>query len=806
MSEKAQVTNAATAPAKGALRNALQALQIDRRFALLDLGLLAAAILLVLTDTTVFFFHVIFVLLTVGAFFWNLRAFVARAAVWVTVTTLVLLFTILAGRVPFTEFVEIPMLVVIIALVFGIARHRTRAEDATRKALADVQQRQAEISALLESTRSVLAYPEFETAARSIFEACKQLIGAPAGCVALLSRDREQNEILLLDTGDAVCSADPALPMPLRGLREEVYRTGKAIYENDLSNSRWTEESPAGRPRLDNVLFAPLVVKGITVGLLGLGNKAGGFTANDVRLTLAFAELASVALYNSRTLESLQNSEERFRSVAQTAGAAIVTINSRGEIVFWNEAAKTFFGYRSEEATGKPLTLIMPERFHAAHRDGLERLVAGGKAKILGRTIEMVGLRKDGSEFPVELSLSSWKTRDGVFFTGIINDITEREQAKEALRKAHDELERRVEERTAALALANQALVAEINERRQAEATLRESEERYRRLMELSFEAIVIHHEEKLVYANPQAVKLLGAASAEELLARPIRDFVHPDHWDMVQRRMQQVREEGKGVPLAEQRYIRLDGTVVDVEVVSVPISYQGRPAVQTVIHDISARRRAEAERERERASIARDLHDSLGHSLGYLHLKLDALVESDALPKKPGVLETLMQMRDVASEAYDLVRGMLAALLPSTSTDLTTALLVKARKVSQQGGFKVQFSSKGRPRALSPILQQQLLYLLQEALINVEKHAGARQVEIEVAWQEDALVITLADDGKGFDPHDVPPTGHFGLAIMRERARETRAQLTLNSRPGHGTQVIVRLPLYDSAGPPWPN
>ncbi len=375
-------------------------------------------------------------------------------------------------------------------------------------------------------------------------------------------------------------------------------------------------------------------------------------------------------------------------------------------------------------------------------------------------------------------------------------DVTGRTRMEEALRAARDELELRVQQRTAALATANQALRTEIAERKQAEETLRDSEERYRRLVELSFEAVAIHSQAKLVYVNPQAVKLLGGSSPEDFIGKPIRDFVHPDYWSMAQERVQQVGEEGKGVPPVEEPLIRLDGTIVDVEVASVPITYRGQPAVQSVLRDVSQRKRAEAERERERARLARHLHDTLGHSLGYLHLKLDQLTGDDALVANEEVRGELAHMRDVADDAYEVVRGMLAASLPSNATDLTTALLVQARAIGQRGKFEVRLSSEGQPQSLSPIVQQQLLYLLQEALVNVERHADAGQVDIKLAWGEDSLIISLSDDGKGFDPEGVRSDRHFGLAIMRERAREMNGQLTLTSCPDSGTDLVLRLPL----------
>ena len=319
--------------------------------------------------------------------------------------------------------------------VIAVARdvtERKRVQEALAKALAESRYRESEISALLEGSRAVLGYRQFRDAAQSIFDYCKNLIGATAGYVALLSRDGAENEVLFLDSGGFPCTVDPSLPMPIRGLRAESYRTGKAVYDNDFAHSEWMEFMPEGHVNLVNVLFAPLVIDNKVAGLLGLANKPADFTKNDARIAAAFGELAAIALRNSRALESLEESEERFRSVVETAGDAIISIDSEGNAIYWNRAAENVFGYTADEVLRKPISsLIVPERFHSSHLEGLQRVVSTGETKIMGNTVEIEGRRKDGTDFPLELTLATWKTGEGTFFTAIIRDITERKELDE---------------------------------------------------------------------------------------------------------------------------------------------------------------------------------------------------------------------------------------------------------------------------------------------------------------------------------------------------------------------------------------
>jgi PAS domain S-box-containing protein len=131
-------------------------------------------------------------------------------------------------------------------------------------------------------------------------------------------------------------------------------------------------------------------------------------------------------------------------------------------------------------------------------------------------------------------------------------------------------------------------LKKEISVREQTEKTLRESEEKYRRLVDLSFEGNVIHCEGKIVYINNTGVELLGGGSSNDIIGKPVIDFVHPDDRDLVIKRMQTLEAKGIVAAIDEERFIGLDGRELTVEVAGVPVDYQGKPAIQVVFHDIT--------------------------------------------------------------------------------------------------------------------------------------------------------------------------------------------------------------------------
>ena len=307
---------------------------------------------------------------------------------------------------------------------------RKNAEAALRIALQESERSGAETAALLKAARAVLSYHDFAGASQSILAICIQLAGAAAGFIAHIVREAGKDNLLrygaiILPEG-AVSSGS----MPLAGLYRESFEARAPRYcNNPLPVGPFASSGP--HLPIDNMLCAPLIIGGEVLALLALANKPGGFTDNDLRMASAFSELASVALLNSRTLESLEISEERFRSVVQTASDAIISVTGSAHIVFWNRAAEAIFGYTADEVLGRHASMLVPDLQRSQYTPLDEHALLQSMDV---KPQEMMGLRKDGSEFPMEISRSAWRSRDGLFFTAIVRDVSLRMELEQLMR------------------------------------------------------------------------------------------------------------------------------------------------------------------------------------------------------------------------------------------------------------------------------------------------------------------------------------------------------------------------------------
>ncbi|HOP31188.1 MAG TPA: PAS domain S-box protein [Spirochaetota bacterium] len=296
-------------------------------------------------------------------------------------------------------------------------------------------------AALFRASQQVLKSEDFKHTARHVFDAICSLTGAVSGYVALLNDAGDENEVLFLESGGYNCTVDPSLPMPVRGLRGEAYRTGKPVYHNDFAGSEWVRFMPEGHAPLANVMFAPLVIEGKARGLIGVANKPSPFTEEDAKLSEVFAGLAAIALNNSRLLELTEQSEQKYWSLFESANDSIflhgIMDDGRPGLFYEvNERACINLQYSREELLNLTVMDIAPE-------EAWEEAVMLTKKLMENRklTFESKQKRKDGTVFPVEVSSSMFEQQGRMMTLSHARDITERKEADEKIKNLLKEKE-----------------------------------------------------------------------------------------------------------------------------------------------------------------------------------------------------------------------------------------------------------------------------------------------------------------------------------------------------------------------------
>lgn len=257
-----------------------------------------------------------------------------------------------------------------------------------------------------------------------------------------------------------------------------------------------------------------------------------------------------------RSEEALRESEEKFRGLVETTSDWVWEIDEDNKYVYSNPRAFDILGYKPEELFGRTPFDFMPEDEADRITKKIASIVAARESFYL---LENINLHKNGSKVVLETSGVPIFDRDKKFkgYRGIVRDITDRKRSEYALR---------------------------------------ESEERYRKLVELNPAAIAVHCEGKVVYANDSCLKLMGANSIEDVMGLNALDFVHPDYRETATSRIKKSIEEGETSDLFEEKFLRLDGKIIDVEVTSMPTMYEGKSASQAVFWDITERKANEAE------------------------------------------------------------------------------------------------------------------------------------------------------------------------------------------------------------------
>ena len=393
---------------------------------------------------------------------------------------------------------------------------------------------------------------------------------------------------------------------------------------------------------------------------------------------------------------------------------------------------------------------------------------------------------------------------------------------EEALSKAHDQLEVRVEERTAELAEANEMLRREMNERRRIEEALRRSETKYRTVADNTYDwEWWIDPERNFVYISPSCKRITGHA-ADEFMTDPglLLRIIHPDDRPFFSRHLVE-GEKAMTAGEIELRILRPDGSVRWLAHACQPaFDDQGNELGRRGSNrDITERKRTEESlresehqlralssqiltaQETERRRIARELHDEMGGALAVLKLRTSQVEKSlpDSLSDlKEGLRRNLTHIDEIIESARRLSRDLSPSILEDIG--FTPALRWLIENFAKN--FQIEVDSDIVPiDHLIPKDSQIMIYrVFQEALANVGKHAQAGHVSAKVRLEADTVSFMIEDDGRGFDLKSARtkagPEKGLGLVTMDERARMLGGSLDIWSAAGKGTRVALFVPL----------
>ena len=491
-----------------------------------------------------------------------------------------------------------------------------------------------------------------------------------------------------------------------------------------------------------------------------------------------FRDLYSKLAARTASELAIRASEERAHALLDAMPDALVIVDAQCRIEVANAPTQRMFGYGPGELVGQSIALLVPERFRVSHERMISGFMKHPRTRPVGSGIALFGRRKDGSEFPVDVSLSPIATSGGAAVVAAIRDITDVRDADE-LRHKSDEVFRSVlESAPDAMVVVNpQGHVQIVNSRTEQLFGYTRSE-----LLGMSVDELV-----------PSSLRSSHSAHRARYLRDP------------------QLRPMGRGLELFGKRR---DGSEFPVDISLSPLETDDGLLVIAAVRDITDRKLAEknlarsqevAERRRlvahlvqaqeeERRKIAADIHDESIQAMTAASLRLQQLRKHITTEQQQ---EVIARLDEAVRESITRLRRLMFDLRPPTldRTGLGPAIRELLDRIRAETDIDYTLDDKLTTEPSNEV-RIELYRITQEAVTNIRKHAGARHVSVELRPVELGYQVHIADDGTGFDvASGSGRPGHLGLVAMRERATIAGGWWTLDSKPGRGTALDFWLP-----------
>ncbi|MGP8198054.1 MAG: PAS domain S-box protein [Limisphaerales bacterium] len=539
------------------------------------------------------------------------------------------------------------------------------------------------------------------------------------------------------------------------------------------------------------------------------------------RITEQITHLAAVAVERKQSQDAIHAAKARFEGILEIADDAIISVDASQRIVLFNRGAEKAFGYVQAEVIGKPIDLLLPQRFASAHRRHLEEFAQSPDvARVMGQRREVFGLRKDGREFPAEASISKLDLGGELVFTVILRDISERKRAAEALRASELVARGQVVALTHTLdALAMESapdglvghVLRTITDELHAHSSSVWMRDEVSGLLSFAFAledgklvtksdsfmaAISPSLPVQSMWPWPEVFQTGKPSLMEDIRQGPV--FPWREHLlaqgivsILIVPMLIAGQVEGViGIRFTQKRAFRAE----EMELAQA-LATQAMLAMQ-LTHLSAQSRRSAVMAERNR--MARDVHDTLAQGFTGVIVQLEAAADatSKGFAKEAG--HHLDRAGELARESLREARRSVRALRPQSleGSDLCEALDSLMKKMTAGTSLEAGFVLVGQSRPLPPEWDENLLRIGQEVLTNVLRHAQASQFDAQLAFSPDEVRLNLRDNGRGFDPESRHEG--FGLLGIGERVEGMGGHLIIQSAPGTGTEISIVLPLKD--------
>jgi PAS domain S-box-containing protein len=473
--------------------------------------------------------------------------------------------------------------------------------------------------------------------------------------------------------------------------------------------------------------------------------------------------------------------------IVESAMDAVITVDEAQRIVLFNAAAERVFRWPRRAVLGESLDMLLPERFRASHARHIERFgTTAATSRGMGAQMVLYGLRANGEEFPIEASISHHSEAGRKLFTVILRDVTERLRS---------------------------------------EALLSQSEARMRGILDSAMDAIItVDESQRIVIFNEAAEKVFECPRGEALGAS-LSWFIPPRYRDGHGEHIRRFAETGlSSRRMGGQRIVtglRRSGEEFPIEA---SISQTGEPGSRfftVILRDVTERVRneealrasreeirelalaASSAREQEKSRIARELHDELGQALTALKIDVGWLRERLA-DSAGGVPEKLAAMQALLDSTVAAARRISADLRPLMLDDLGLVAASEwlVQNFTKRTGVPCELDVGEGELDLPDPYSTAVFRVLQESLTNVARHAQATEVSVSIVRDDHGITLAIEDNGAGFAPAESRKPNSFGLLGLRERAQLLGGEITIDSAPGKGTRVRLRIPLEPGAVP----